>query len=118
MLTGALLGILHEAAQAVLTLTDDLPAERLATLRLTRGEVVRQLLVIADTSLNLPPTTRDALASIDWQAWPVVASMLRSADPAARREALDFALRSLVPALILGLALYRKTRPELFRLIP
>ena len=67
MLTGALLGILHEAAQAVLTLTDDLPTERLATLRLTRGEVVRQLLVIADTSLNLPPTTRDALASIDWQ---------------------------------------------------
>jgi hypothetical protein len=118
MLTGALLGILHEAAQAVLTLTDDVSAERLAALRLTRDEVVRQLLVIADTSLNLPAPDRAALSGIDWQAWPVVASMLRSADLAARHEALDFALRSLVPALILGLALYRKSRPELFRLIP
>ena len=118
MLTGALLGIIHEAAQAVLTLTDDLPDARLARPGLTRNEVVRQLLVIADTSLHLPPATREIMASIDWQVWPVAASMLRSADPAARDEALVFAHRSLIPALVLGLALYRKSRPELFRLIP
>jgi hypothetical protein len=53
------------------------------------------------------------MPEIDWEGWR---STRRLLDPpgAQRDEALWFAARSLVPATLTWLRLYRRTHPQLF----
>jgi uncharacterized protein with HEPN domain len=118
MLTGALLGIIEDAGKAVLTLTEGVDDATLFSLRLTREESVRQLLVIADTATNLPAGARETLAAVDWDGWAVTARVLRGPYSGAARDALSFGVRSMVPATLMGLRLYRKSHPELFAFKP
>ena len=117
MLNGALLGILEEAATAVLTMCEGLEEEEFFASRLTQKEVLRQLRIMSDTVGNMPAETRTCLAEIDWEGWSALGVELRK-ETASGREQLWFAIRSLVPATLLWLRVYRKNQPEMFSFIP
>ena len=114
MLTSALLGIIEDAGRGVLILTESVGDAQLLSLRLTRDETRRRLLMIADSVASLPPDARRQLSTIDWDGWTLLARALRGTDAGAMREALSFGVRTMVPATLLGLQLYRKSHPDLF----
>lgn len=106
MITAAMLGSIEEAGAAVLTLTDGLEEGELLGSRLTRGEVTRQLGVLAAMLRDLPASAAQAMPEIDWAGW-------RGMGIALRNEGL--VARSLVPATLSWLRVYRQSQPELFR---
>jgi len=117
MLNGALLGILEDAATAVLTMTEGLEQEEFFASHLTRQEVLRQLRSMSDSVGNLPAATRAQLAEIDWAAWSVLGLELKKAENHGR-EVIWFAIQSLVPATLLWLRVYRKHQPQMFSFTP
>ena len=113
ILTPALLGIIEDAARAMVTMTAEVDEEAFARSRLTLPAVRRHARTIVETAANLPAATRARLEHLDWDAWAAVVSE-GDKGGAAARAALWFAARSLAPATLLWLATYRKHQPELF----
>lgn len=113
MLEPALLSILEEAGIAVLTLTEGVEKEEFLASRLTRTETQRQALIMGNTAANLPPQLKALLAEVDWAGWRSVTRQIASGD-AGHRDALWFAVRSLVPATLMWLRVYRQHQPEVF----
>ncbi len=113
MITAAMLGIIQEAGEAVLTLTDGLEEGELLASRLTRAEVSRQLTVLASTLRSLPEKAMSTMPEIDWAGWRGMSSAI-TIGGLARDEALWFGVRSLVPATLSWLRVYRHSHPELF----
>lgn len=113
MLNASMLSIIEEAGTAVLILSEGLEQAELLGSRLTRAEVLRQVGIIAETAANLPAQTRAVLAEVDWDGWESMARRLDAGGGAAD-EALWFAVRSLVPAALMWLRVYRQNQPELF----
>ncbi|HJW03020.1 MAG TPA: hypothetical protein VJ548_07060 [Azospira sp.] len=116
-MTGALLGILEDSATAILTLAEGLGQEEFFATQLTRDEVLRQLLTLADTALEIPQEVRAAMPEIDWDGWFVLGRELRG-QRKADQGALWFGIRTLVPATLLWLRVYRRNQPELFDFKP
>jgi len=113
MLSGALLGILEEAGMAIMTMTEGLDEEEFFATRLTRQEVLRQMRVMAETAANVPHEVKTQMAEIDWAGWSVLGLQLETGG-GSEREALWFGVRSLVPALLMWLRVYRQNQPEFF----
>ncbi|NTV10727.1 MAG: hypothetical protein HGA47_08115 [Zoogloea sp.] len=113
MMVGPLLAIIEEAGTAVLTLTEGVDEGELLASRLTRGEVLRQLQNIAETAANLPPHVRTRLPEIDWEGWTGTMRSLRLGG-VLEDEAICFAVRSLVPATLMWMRVYRQEHPALF----
>lgn len=113
MITAAMLGAIQEAGEAVLTLTEGLEEGELLASRLTRAEVSRQLLVVASALRGLPDSATHTMPEIDWAGWRGMALAL-GLPGAARDDALWFGVRSLTPATMSWLRVYRQTHPELF----
>jgi uncharacterized protein with HEPN domain len=113
MITAAMLKTIEEAGEGVLVLIDGLLEQDFVRSRLTRHEVRRQLLLIAGTLDALPETSRRAMPEIDWPGWRTVGQALQTPGPAAD-EAAWFAARSLVPATLSWLRVYRVSEPALF----
>lgn len=113
MLNPTLLSIIEEAGTAVMILSEGLEEGELLGSRLTRAEVQRQVKIMSDIAARLPVDTRKLLAEIDWDGWQTVARQLSEAGAAAD-AALWFATRSLVPAMLMWLRVYRQNQPELF----
>jgi uncharacterized protein with HEPN domain len=113
VITAPWLGVIEEAGEAVLTLTEGLEQGELLASRLTRAEVARQLAVLASALRNLPPRLAAAMSEIDWAGWRGMAHALQQGGP-AQDEALWFGTRSLVPATLSWLRVYRLRQPELF----
>lgn len=116
LLSGALLGILEESGMAILTMTEDIEPEEFFASRLTQQEVLRQMRVMTETAANLPYDLKLKVAEIDWAGWSVLNTQLSVAG-GFERDALWFAVRSLIPATLMWLRVYRKDAPELFSLI-
>lgn len=118
VLSGALLAILEEAGTAVLTLTEGVEEAEFFASRLTREESQRQVHTLARTTLQVPPECRRLMPEIDWDGWQKVAHDLSGKSGQSggeeARELLWFAIRSLTPATLLWLRIYRKNQPELF----
>lgn len=112
-----LLSIIEEAGMGALTLTGSLNEGEFLSSRLTRREVSRQILIIADNARRLPAEIRQRMAELDWDGWAITARQIQREGREAD-EALWFAARSLIPATLIGLRLYRKTQPDLFSWIP
>ena len=117
MLNASLLAIIEEACIAVLTLTEGLEESEFLKSRLTRVEVTRQIRIITDIATKLPAQTCAVMAEVDWQGWAATARQLTEPGSAAD-EALWFVVRSLIPATIMWLRVYRKNQPELFDYAP
>lgn len=113
MLNASLLSIIEEAGIAVLTLTEGLEKDEFLASRLTRAETTRQIKIMSDSAASVPLHTQGLLAEIDWGGWHTVARQIGSGD-SAEQEALWFAVRSLVPATLMWLRVYRKNQPEVF----
>ena len=117
MLNASLLSIIEEAGVAVLILTEGLEKDEFLASRLTRAETQRQVKTLSESIANLAPHTLSTLAEVDWAGWHTVARQL-GADKGAEQEALWFAVRSLVPATLMWLRVYRKEQPEIFECKP
>ncbi len=113
MLNASLLSILEEASIAALTLTEGAEEAEFLNSRLTRAEVSRQIRVMTDIAGRLPARTRALMAEVDWAGWAATARQLDGFGAEAD-DALWFAVRSLIPATIMWLRVYRKNQPELF----
>ena len=117
MLNASLLSIIEEAGIAVLTLSEGLEKDELLASRLTRAETLRQVKIMSGTAASLPPQTQSLLAEVDWEGWRTVAKQLGEGRT-AEQEALWFAVRSLAPATLMWLRVYRKSQPEIFEYKP
>ncbi|ARU31989.1 hypothetical protein CAP31_10050 [Sulfuriferula sp. AH1] len=113
MLNASLLSIIEEACITVLTLTEGLEEDEFLNSRLTRTEVTRQVKIMTDIAAKLPPQICAIMAEVDWDGWAATARQLNEPGPAAG-EALWFVVRSLIPATVMWLRVYRKNQPELF----
>lgn len=116
LVTSALLGIVEQAGLAVLTLAENLTEDELLRSRLTRAEVQRQLTTLADSLVQLAPTLHTAMPDLGWEGWQSLQAVLHGPPGPALDDALWFASSSLVPATVLWLRVYRKEKPELFRM--
>ncbi len=116
MLLGAMLSLIEEAGVVVLTLTEGLEQSEFLGSFLTRREVKRQIDTITLTVANLSTASRRCLPEIDWDGWTACALGLDQGGE-AEDDALWFALRSLVPAMLMWLRVYRSNQPELFSLM-
>jgi len=113
ILSAALLGIIEDAARAMVLMTAEVDQEAFTRSRLTLPAVRRHVRTLVETAANLPENTRVSLDRVDWDAWVSVAQEAdKGGAPAA--AALWVAVRSLAPATLLWLATYRKHRPEFF----
>ena len=119
MLNASLLSIIEDAGIAVLTLTEGLNEDEFLASRLTRAETLRQVRIMYTSAGNVPSATQALLPEIEWRGWQTVAQQLDAdADPDTQGEALWFAVRSLVPATLIWLRVYRKNQPEVFKWVP
>lgn len=113
LFNAATLANIEEAGSCVLILSEGLEREEFLHSRITRGEVTRLLLLIADSLSQLPATLNNAMPELGWDNWRGAARQLQQSGPAAD-EAVWFAVLSLVPATLMWLRTYRHNQPELF----
>ena len=117
MITAPFLSLVEEAGAGVLVLVDGLDPQEFARSRLTRREVCRQLLVMAESLAGLPDSVRGAMPEVDWDAWARLPPRLDAQPVAdAGEDAAWFAAASMVPATLSWLRVYRQHQPALFEL--
>ncbi len=104
-LNATLCSIIEEAGVNVLTLTEGLEEDEFLSSRLTRAEVEHQVDVMAGILFELSTRTRSAMVELDWDGWAGVTRQLKLEGGDA---ALWFAVRSLVPATLMWLRVYRR----------
>ena len=117
MITAAMLQLIQQSGEGILVLVDSLEESEFCRSRLTRQEVRRLLTAMADTLEALPAEVRQAMAEVDWAGWRTVMLAMGTAVPAGD-EAAWFAARSLVPATLTWLRVYRQAEPALFQFRP
>ncbi|TXT37043.1 MAG: hypothetical protein FD135_3881 [Comamonadaceae bacterium] len=118
ILHSARLGLIEQAATAVAILVEGLEREELLRSRLTRQEVLRQLITLAHSAAQVEPPERLQMPELDWDGWDALQRRFAEPASAALDEALWFACESLVPATLLWLRVYQQSQPELFRMAP
>lgn len=117
MITGAMLSILEEAGMAVLTFTEGLEPEEFFASQLTQRETLKQISIMVETVTNLPPDPKKQMPEIDWAGWSQLNLQLTRAG-GFERDAVWFGVRSLIPATLMWLRVYKKNLPQLFSLTP
>lgn len=113
LFSAATLANVEEAGGAVLVLCDGLEKEEFLRSRLTRAEVTRLLLLLADGLNQLPAAVHEAMPELGWDNWAAITRQLARPGEACD-EAIWFAVQSLLPATLMWLRTYRHHQPELF----
>jgi uncharacterized protein with HEPN domain len=116
MIAAAMLRTVAECGEGVLVIVDGLTDDDLRRSRLTRGEVQRLVLLIGHTLAALPDAARTAMPEIDFAGWQASVRTIES-QSAERDDTLWFAVRSLVPATLSWLRVYRREQPALFAFV-
>lgn len=111
--TAALFKLIEECGENILVLIDGIEPEELAHSRLTRQTISEQLATLARTLDALPEPVRDAMPELDWEGWRVTHNAVQQPGP-EQDDALWFAIRSLVPATLSWLRVYRQAQPDWF----
>jgi uncharacterized protein with HEPN domain len=117
LMTAAAVAAIAEAGANVLTLVEGLDEADFRRSRLTRAEVRRQLHGIAAVLAALAEPAQARMPELDWPAWAAVDAALRQDGPACDDTAW-FAARSLLPATLMWLRVYRQSEPALFDFRP
>lgn len=114
MYAAALFQTINECGEAILTLMDGVEDGELLASRLTRHEVDRQLKLLHYAVQALPTDLCQAMPEVDWSGMKGVAQTLSLPSSTQRDQALLFATRSQVPALMMWLRVYREQHPDWF----
>jgi uncharacterized protein with HEPN domain len=117
LLSGSLLAIIEEAGESVLTLTEGLEPDEFFNSKITQHEVLRQIRILTESAANIPFEIKHDIAEVDWAGWSMLSMQLKTAG-GFERDAVWFAVRSLIPATLMWLRVYRKNTPEHFSLVP
>jgi hypothetical protein len=117
MLTAATLRLIEETGEDILVLVELIEEAEFRRSRLTKAEVRRKLQALGDLLEALPPEVRAAMPEVDWAGWRALSPELQ-AGGAGGDEAAWFAARSLVPATLSWLRVYRRAEPALFAYVP
>ncbi len=117
IVSGALLKIIEESCESILTLTEEVEPEEFFNSRITQQEVMHQIRTIADSASNLSFDIKNKMAEIDWAGWHFLQNQL-AVTGGFERDALWFSIKSLVPATIMWLRVFRKSTPEFFAMTP
>jgi uncharacterized protein with HEPN domain len=115
MLNHALFAIMEEAGTAVMILSENVELPEFLASRLTRAEVQRQLRIMSGAIGSIPAAKRQQLPELEWDGWDRLGRALQG-ENADANDAVWFAVRSLTPATLIWLQIYRKNQPELFAL--
>lgn len=107
MWNAALLANIEDASAAILTMVEGIEEDEFRRSRIARAETRTQLDRIACALDGLEPAARQAVPEIDWSAWQRVRA---NADD----DTTWFAARSLVPATLMWLRVYKRNHPDLF----
>lgn len=113
--SATMLNIMLQSCEAVLTLTEDVAPEGFFSSQLTQAETLRHLRIIAENVDRLPMESKTIMSEIDWAGWNVLLSQVRSVG-GFERDAIWFAIRSMVPATLIWLRVFRQQQPDLFRM--
>ncbi len=112
----SLYDIVMETGLSITTLTREMQGEdELFASTLTLRAVEAQLLIMAHTLGNLPPTLHQALLQVDWLGWAALHDKLRNGIQ-PRREEIWYAVNGLVPQTLALLQALRRKQPALFEL--
>lgn len=117
ILSSAMLGVLEETGESILILTEGLEPEQFFDSRITRQETFRQMTVMAGIAVKVPEEFKRKMSEIDWAGWSLLSVQLAVSN-GSERDALWFGVRSLVPATLMWLRVFRKSIPELFSPVP
>lgn len=111
----AMITAIEAAGSDVLTLTEGLEQEEFSCSRLTRHEARRLLLLAGQSLSRVPIRTRQEWQEVDWDGWAMALQRLDDTNNggAMDMDTLWFSIRSLLPATLMWLRLYRKRSPEL-----
>lgn len=116
--TSALLSLIEQTGLDVATLAEGLDEADLRRSRLTRAELLRQLRLMANSAMAVPPSAREDMPELDWEGWRLLALRLQAETGDDLDEAIWFAMQSVVPATLLWLRVYRQNQPQLFSMTP
>lgn len=111
--SATMLNLMQQSCEAVLTITEDVSPEAFFSSQLTKAETLRYLRIIAENVDRLPMENKTAMPEIDWAGWNVLLSQVRSAG-GFEQDAVWFAVRSMVPATLMWLRVFRQQQPALF----
>lgn len=114
----ALLNLIEQTGLDVATLAEGLDEADLRRSRLTRAELLRQLRLMANSAVAVPPSAREDMPELDWEGWRLLALRLQAETGGDLDEAIWFAIHSVVPATLLWLRVYRQNQPQLFVMAP
>ena len=117
LLEGSLLRIIETAGEGILTLTEGVDPDEFFKSKITQMEVLRQLRIMTESISNVPFELKSNMAEIDWAGWSMLNMQLTAAG-GFERDAIWFAVRSLVPATLMWLRVYRRSSPEVFAMKP
>lgn len=104
---------IEDAATSVLTLAEGLEQSELASSRLTKGEIVRQLLIACAAYASLSVEARVTLEELDFGGWAIIELRLREGGESAA-SASWLAIRAMAPTTLTWIRFYRSQKPELF----
>jgi hypothetical protein len=113
MITAAMLKLIQETGEDVLVLVETIDEDEFTRSRLTRAEAQRLLGLMAATLADLPDVVHQAMPEIDWAGWRALSGPIKGTGDEAAQVAW-FGARSLVPATLSWLRVYKQAEPQLF----
>ena len=116
MLTGAMLGLMEQMGQDIVTLAGALDEREFFDSRSTQIITLRLLASMVKNVAYLPDDIKHCMPNIDWDAWHALGAALT--DPASHRLQICVAINELVPLSLKHLSDYRRSHPELFSIDP
>lgn len=117
MVSGALLGIIEGACEDILILVENVEPEDFFASTLTQREAIRQIRIITESAANLPDDVKRKTKEIDWAGWQVLLAQVKTSG-GFERDAIWFAIRSMVPATLMWLRVFKQSQPEMFAIKP
>jgi uncharacterized protein with HEPN domain len=108
-------GAIEEASTAVLTLSEGLEQTELLASRLTKHEILRQLLSACEAHAALSTEARLAMEELDFEGWSNTGQRIREGGE-SEANACWFAIRAMAPTTLGWIRFYRSQKPELFSL--
>lgn len=111
-----MLGLIERIAMDIIVLTEELGESEFFASRLTRVETLKLLKSLTATAANLPADVRERLHEVDWASWFALAAVLNK--PAQHPLKIWVAIKELTPMTVQHLHDYKRTRPELFSMVP